>query len=286
MKKILTASLISAFLVGCGSDDKSNGLDVDLSQFKSTKQPPLIIDKGPVDNNDEVFLNTSVTGSVDNSNVSSYQFINNTDSTLPVFASLVSSADNLDLAVTDEFELEDVSYGDDSNELLAFQAKSGVQSVIYVESIRDDALGEKPFTLTLEEATRQGLGLSDDEYAVHFNESAIDDCDDTESNYESEESGIWIFNFNNGYFSYKNRLFKFDFASVSGNSFTANYFTSGVDEAGPNEYSVVYSYNLNPDTGGVSGSSVSDSFFTKVIEGVQTKITCKNTRTYDGKIIL
>jgi hypothetical protein len=308
MKKLLAVSLVSVMLQGCGSSDKNSsdeqnidsdeqnidsdeqnvGLDIDLSQFKSTKQLAVATEGGEVSNGDEISLNEFVTGSVGPDSVTSFSYVNTTDALLPVMASLSSPADNLDLAVTDDFELEDDSYKDDSNELLVFQAKSDAESVIYIESFNEDNAEGSAFTLTLVEASREGLGLSVDEYAVNLGESSIEDCDDTVLDYEYEGISVTIFNFKDGYMRSANSDFRFDFTGANGNTLTGVYADAGINEHGPYNDSVLFSYTVNPDTGALTGSRVSDSFYTDVDEGTGTSavVTCSNNSNYDGNIIL
>jgi hypothetical protein len=294
MKKILAVSLVAIMLMGCGSGDKNNpedqniGLDIDLSQFKSTKQLIVAIEGGEVSNGAEIGLNEFVTGSLGATPVISFSYWNTTDALLPVMVSLSSPADNLDLAVTDDFKLEDDSYKDDSNELLVFQAKSDTESVIYIESLNDDNAEGKAFTLTLVEASREGLGLSADEYAVNLNESSIEDCDDTALDYEYEGISVTIFNFKDGYMRSASGDFRLDFTGANGNTLTGVYEDAGINDDGPYNYSVLFSYTVNSDTGTLTGSRVSDSSYTDVDEGTGTSavVTCNNNSNYDGNIIL
>jgi hypothetical protein len=322
MKKILAVSLVAIMLMGCGSGDKNNpedqnidlaeqdidpedqnialveqdidpdeqniGLDIDLSQFKSTKQLIVAIEGGEVSNGAEIGLNEFVTGSLGATPVISFSYWNTTDALLPVMVSLSSPADNLDLAVTDDFKLEDDSYKDDSNELLVFQAKSDTESVIYIESLNDDNAEGKAFTLTLVEASREGLGLSADEYAVNLNESSIEDCDDTALDYEYEGISVTIFNFKDGYMRSASGDFRFDFTGANGNTLTGAYEDAGINDDGPYNYSVLFSYTVNSDTGALTGSRVSDSSYTDVDEdtGTSAVVTCNNNSNYDGNIIL
>jgi hypothetical protein len=322
MKKILAVSLVAIMLMGCGSGDKNNpedqnidlaeqdidpedqnialveqdidpdeqniGLDIDLSQFKSTKQLIVAIEGGEVSNGAEIGLNEFVTGSLGATPVISFSYWNTTDALLPVMVSLSSPADNLDLAVTDDFKLEDDSYKDDSNELLVFQAKSDTESVIYIESLNDDNAEGKAFTLTLVEASREGLGLSADEYGVNLDESSIEDCDDTALDYEYEGISVTIFNFKDGYMRSASGDFRFDFTGANGNTLTGVYADAGINEHGPYNYSVLFSYTVNSDTGALTGSRVSDSSYTDVDEdtGTSAVVTCNSNSNYDGNIIL
>jgi hypothetical protein len=276
MKKILTASLISAFLVGCGSDDKNNGLDVDLSQFKGSESVISISSGGVVSDSDQLTINKTVTGTVGDGTFATFNFNHSSDEL--VTARLSSAVENLDFTINGG-EVRTGSYGATSDEAVVFYADANQDYSVEVDSYFGGIGGE--FDLTLSETTRHSLGLSDNEYLVSLSYSFIEDCNDDALSYEGTFQFISIFNFNDGYVSRMNTDDPINFSQVSGYSFTLAYSTTAT-ETSDYESSGSSTYTLNPEAGTLTGSGTDRSSYT--ING--SVITCNTSESYSGEIIL
>jgi hypothetical protein len=278
MKKILTASLISGFLAGCGSDDKNNLLNVDLSQFKGSESVISISSGGAVQDGDQLTINKTVTGTVGNDIYATFNFNHSSDEL--VTARLSSAVENLDLEIEGE-GVEVGSYGATSDEAVVFYADASQDYSVKVDSYSGGIGGE--FDLTLSETTRHSLGLSDNEYLVSFSYSYSEKCSDDETSAVSTGRFNRIFNFNDGYTEAITRDYLINFSQVSGYSFTLAHSTTAT-ETDDYESSGSSTYTLNPEAGTLTGSGTSRSSYT--YNGSGSVITCSSSENYSGEIIL
>jgi hypothetical protein len=274
MKKILTASLISACLAGCGSDDKNNGLDVDLSQFKGSESVRSISNGGSVSDGSALLINQKVTGNIIDGSSVNFNF-NHSPGEL-VTAKLSSSAEDLDLFVYGgTVDVDSTSLT--SNELVIFNSEANQDYSVQVESFT----GGGAFDLTLNETTRDSLNLSNNEYLVSFSYSYSENCSYSATPIEGTNQFMVIVNFNDGYMDSLSRTNSISFSKVSGNSFTLASSNSGTDADGPYEDSSNTTYTLNLEAGTLTGSGTSSYSYT--YNGSVN--TCESTENHSGEII-
>jgi hypothetical protein len=276
MKKILTASLISAFLVGCGSDDKNNGLDVDLSQFKGSESVISISSGGAVSDGDQLVINKTVTGTVGDDTYTTFNFNHSSDEL--VTARLSSAVENLDFTINGG-EVRTGSYGAASDEAVVFYADASQNYSVDVDSYSGGIGGE--FDLTLSETTRHSLGLIDNEYLVSYSQSYSRKCSDDETPAVGTARFIRIFNFNDGYIETISGVDSINFSQVSGYSFTLAYSTTAT-ETDDRESSGSSTYTLNPEAGTLTGSG--KEIYSYTSNG--SVVTCNSSAIYNGEIIL
>ncbi len=252
MHKITTIMAISLGLMACGSGDvKKPSLNVDLSQFEGTAQATVLTRGGVVNHGDSIELNTEVTGYVAVEGSQMFTFVSGVDREVSI--SLTSAAEDLDFVVengTDYFYSEH----DGSNELVVFNAKANQTYNVDVWA----NLGYGEFSLTVAEATRSSLGLSNGEFLVEFSNSIVRECTDSPKlTYESVV--LDIINFNGGYLRLLGAPEIIYFSKVSGNSFTTEANQSETSEGYLYKFQSSGTYTVNTVTGTLSGTGTAQT---------------------------
>lgn len=302
MKNILLTSLIATSLIACGGDDDSSSsktaakIDPSLiaqlpTELKGSITEPEL-SSTTVTESDALTVNSKSTGTVLAGSSIDLNFT--TDESGPLLAILSSSARDLDFDIYDN--TNSVYLGDSSNgssdEVIFFNAVAGSQYTISVyETFDEDAT----FELKLVEANRASLGLSDNEYAVHaqetMNESCVEIVNGGSPNTTSDsdlEGDLSIFNWKDGYVRSYGDSEQYSFTSVNGNKVTLKFNDSETDTYNNVTYSYTYqgTFNFTTDfktgtfTGTGSNSSSESSSDTSYSE------ECTGTSSSTGKIVL
>jgi len=248
MLKNIQIVLCTLALVACGSgsDDKKT-LDINLDQLKGSDVNPSLTNETASDGG-QVNLNTRVTSDISENSSTDFTFTAPSSKWIAVF--LTSDAEDLDLSVVgvDDPVSED-SNGLDSNEVVIFKAEEGQTYDIGISSY----VGKGTFELTIVEATRASLGLSDNEflYRLEYDESGT--CDNGTSdnwNYNT----FPIINFVDGYLENIRSSEQFNFSKVNGNTVTL----SGSGQSSGDDYSYEYTYSttltVSTSDGSLTGS--------------------------------
>lgn len=273
MYKSFPALSLAFLLTACGSGAESPSIDVDLSEFKGGSEKPALTAANII-NFGDVTLNTRALGSIQDRGEVEYKFSTTTDKLVAVF--LTSAAEDLGIYVSGP----GASVGSDSdgsNEAFVFQAQANQQYAIGVESYE----GGGSLTLTVTEATRGTLGLSENEYLYEFTDTGEETCDGQTNTYTENHTNV--INFKDGYMADATGMDRAKFNNVNGMSFRLKEAESGSDE--DHTYSYVFEVNLtlDPSNGNVTGVVDLSSTYTDLLEGAST---CTMNISTSGAILL
>lgn len=272
MYKSLTILSLAFLLSACGSDATSPSIDVDLSEFKGISDKPTLTPANAI-NGDDVALNTRALSTIQDGGEIEYKFSTSTDKLVAVF--VTSAAEDLDIYVSGP-GVSAGSSNDGSNEAVVFQAQANQQYAIGVESYE----GGGSLTLTVTEATRGTLGLSENEYLYEFSDTGEETCDG--QTYTYTENHTSVINFKDGYMADATGMDRAKFNSVNGMSFRLKDAESESYEDHAYSYAFEVSLTLDPADGDVTGVVDFSSTYTD-LDGTST---CTTNISTSGAILL
>jgi len=272
--KMLFLILFLPVLVACGGTSDSATeptatLDITLGEgVRGTQTEPDITDVTP-EHNEEVFINTRLSGSIGSETNIDFNYTPTQDTLVALM--LTGTAQDLDISISGT-GLTKFSIGDTSNEGIVFNAVANQAYVISMVSWLEGG----SFELKIVEGNRASVGLANDEYFVELLLIGGETC-----NGEAFESAGYtdsVFNFVQGYVADINGLDKVSFDRVSGNTLIKDTSYNQGSEAGQDETR----FTISPDDGVVNGSKVGVYNYNSAGEA----ISCSYTYTFTGGILL
>lgn len=252
-----TLSLLPAALVlfGCGGGSSSGGtpsIDVTFAAgIRGAEAEPSMAEYS-VDEGGIIYLNSRVTGTIASApdtvtdpSVVSLSF--NPTVSGEVLVILTSTAPDVDLVVSYDTLLlgspSEESQQAGSYEVLLLDIRDTREYTIEISTIGEGG----SFELTVVEANRESLGLSNDEYFVTYTQWGSVLCDATPTGALIEDS-YWIINWEKGYIADIEQTL--NFSSVDGYKFTVDQALS----LGSVGETLSLALEVDPENGEVDGS--------------------------------